>query len=149
VGEFDSAALNAFMRFPNVAVPAGALITEAFLVVFGTAHSGDPTAVFTTIYANAVDDAVAPTDLADHAAKVRTDVGVDWDLEDWPISDYAVSEDIGPVVAEVLGRPGWEEGNALMLLWDARVLADHSVSFATFDSSSDVPTLFVSFRPQL
>ncbi len=110
-----------FMRFPGVAIPRDALILNAWMRLTAGASAGavDPRV---RVKANDVDDAVAPTTYAE-AEAIRTGgqtaAFVDWTLPPWTIGDFGPDQqtpNISPVVQEIVDRPGWASGNALMVV---------------------------------
>lgn len=110
--------LTAWARFQSVAIPQAASIDVAYITVEADDSSFDGSAMRTNIYFNDVDDAVAPTDQANHAAKVRTTEFTPWDGEDFVVDTPTNSPSIVAVIQEIVDRAGWASGNDIMLLWD-------------------------------
>ena len=110
---------HAWYRFANIQIPPGSTITSAYLI-FTSLVTDNPAGgvVRTNIYANDVDDAVAPTTYADYIAKVLTTAFTAWDnIPFWTADVEYQSPDISSVIQEIVDRPGWLAGNALMILW--------------------------------
>jgi len=105
-----------FLRFQNVSVPQGATITEAYIRF--TAYSNKTgTPVLTKIYFNDADNATAPTDWTTQQAKVKTTAVLDWDINICWVNDTKYNtDDLSDVIQEVVDRPGWVSGNAMMAL---------------------------------
>ncbi len=103
-------------RFTGVNVPQGVSITDAYIIVVvqRTLDAG----VKTNIYMNDVDDAVNPTGTADLEAKVRTTAFTAWDDQGGGVLDVINSPSITSVVQEIVDRPSWSSGNAMMILHD-------------------------------
>jgi len=109
------------MRFTDVAIPRGAIITNAYLT-FKASFSKSGTTVRTRISAEDVDD--APT-FADDAGAFdtrwanRTTARIDWDsIPAWTYLENYDSPDIKEVIQEVIDRAGWNSGNAMVFFWE-------------------------------
>jgi hypothetical protein len=122
--------MHSGIRFPNVRVPSGATIRHAYLLLcpFQTSPL-EPLpencyrTVNTRIQAQASDDASPFSTKEDYDARPRTTAYVDWnDIPVWP-QDYVFekerksSPDIACVIQEVVSRPGWKKGNAIVIFW--------------------------------
>ena len=105
---------HVFVRFPDVDVPQGATITEAF--VRFKSYNSRSDVVHVKIYFNASDDATAPGNKTEQQNKVKTSY-IDWDIYDsWVSGTQYDTVDISSIIQEVVDRPGWSEGNAMMVL---------------------------------
>lgn len=71
---------------------------------------------YCALYAAAVDNAVNPTTHAGAIALARTTNNVSWQDVSNVVTTPLKSPDITNVVNEVLARPGWAQGNYLMIL---------------------------------
>ncbi|MDO5498543.1 MAG: FN3 domain-containing metallophosphoesterase family protein [Propionibacteriaceae bacterium] len=111
------------LRYPNLQIPAGAEITQAF-VQFTTDEPGksaDPFAV--KVYAEAADNS-APfgTEAYTLSQRTKTATGVEWGagVPLWTLEQEQRhaqrTTDIRAAIQEVVDRPGWQAGNALSLL---------------------------------
>jgi hypothetical protein len=107
------------LRFRGVSIPAGAIIESASLQFEADeAHGGLATLL---IEAEAVDDAAPIQELDDDlGARVRTTASVPWSPADWLSKGDAgpaqQTPDLSPLLEEVVQRPGWASGNAIVLL---------------------------------
>lgn len=109
---------HAWMRYPNVTIPAGARIDAATMTVKVKWAGNDGSGVKTNIYANDEDDASAPTTKAEMEGKSLTADFTAWDDADLgPLNTEVASPDISAPIQEVIDRGGWASGQALMLLW--------------------------------
>jgi len=109
------------IRFPNVTVPQGNTIVAAYLTL-KCSYSRDANTVNSRISAEKVDD--APT-FADDAAAFdarwanRTTARVDWDaIPAWTAGVSYNSPDIKSVIQEIIDRPGWASGQAIVIFWE-------------------------------
>ena len=111
------------LRFTDLAIPQGAVITEAN-IQFQIDHEGSrPTSV--TFQTQA--DADAPTfveELGNISSRPTSAAAVDWQIEAWPEdegrTDFpgALTPDLAVIVQEVVDRPEWARGdNALVFLF--------------------------------
>ena len=139
IGYDNSAPKGIFCRFPNVTIPQGATVTDATFHAFSYTERGGT--VYSNIYANNVDDAVAPTNGAELTALVKTAAFVTWDNMPTanPPGHEHISGDISAVLNEVFARSGWRDGNALQIIWEDNGSAKYSyrmVSFIDYDSGN-------------
>ena len=98
--------------FDNVAIPAGAIITDAYIQVRGFGNNSSATI---RIHAFAEDS--APPFVASGANKPGTrplsSTFVDWPNA-WPFMWQSfTTPDLSPIIQEVIDRPGWSSGNNL------------------------------------
>jgi hypothetical protein len=116
VAGYDNSIVHAaFIRFPSVNIPRGATISTAYVTL--TARTGATGHTpFLKISANAVDDPAAPTSASAADALVETGSKVDWDFTQGAEGVEAQSPEIKAVVQEIVNRPGWEDGQAILLL---------------------------------
>lgn len=109
------------MRFTNITIPNGAIITEAHLTLrCSVARTGET--VNTRISAEDVDN--APTfaddrDAFDTRWANRTAARVDWDaIPVWSTGTNYDSPDIKTVIQEIVDRPGWNSGQDIVIFWE-------------------------------
>lgn len=104
------------LRFANLAVPPGAVITEARLEVHINHISWIN--VDAEIAAEASDNAVTfsaaskPSQRALSSARIQHSSNVEWQADTW----YAL-EDVTPLLQETVNRPGWQSGSGLSLIF--------------------------------
>lgn len=106
---------DSFYRFPNVTIPKDYIISRAQLrFICGVA--GSTTVVYLNVSFNAVDDAVAPTDLAEGQALVKTSE-IAWDgLPAWTLRKEYVTIELKTLVQAIVDRAGWVSGQAMMCI---------------------------------
>lgn len=106
-------------RFLNITIPQGATIDNAKLTVVGSADSsGTPKS---RISAEDVDDAaeIADNSVAfDARWAARTSARVDWDGGSIGSGEAVDSPDIAAVIQEIIDRPGWASGHAILIFFD-------------------------------
>jgi hypothetical protein len=113
-GGNDSQWLMAWQRFTSVAIPARSTIMVAYLQERTPNSDTDNPSL--RIYAEDVDDAVAPTDATDRQGKVNTTAYTDWVLDDSVAGEWDDSPSLVTVIQEIVDRPGWVSGNAIQFL---------------------------------
>lgn len=107
------------MRFNDVSLPPGAIVTSATIQFqVDEAHSG---ATSLTIQGEATDNAATFSGTSgDVSTRARTVSSVPWSPAPWPTVGEAGPDqrtpDIASVVQEIVSRPGWASGNALSIL---------------------------------
>lgn len=129
-----------WIRFPGVSLPPLSQIDSAVLSVAGNANSGLPT-WYSSIYGVAQDNPVrpaTPSEMFDYSypltsAYLDLPPAMPVAINTW--YDFAVAN----IVQEIVNRPGWEIGNALMFWWVG------SNNLRQFQSYSDSP----SYAPKL
>jgi len=107
------------LRFTGVSLPPGAVIDSAY-VQFRTdeVSSGVPSL---TVRGQAADDAAAFAAVTGSlTGRTTTAASVPWTPPDWPTVGTAGPDqrtsDLATVLQEIITRPGWGSGNALVLL---------------------------------
>lgn len=109
---------DAWLRFANVALPREAVVDDARLILCADANNSGA-ARFMQLHCNDEDDALAPLNAAEHAAKSRTPAFSLWAGEgNWLLGQEYTSPDFSAALQQVLLRPGWQAGNAIMVLLD-------------------------------
>lgn len=102
-------------RFTGVMVPPGIQVDSAFMVL-RTSSSQSGMVCSGKVCAEDTSAAHAFSNYADYASRLIGDSAVDWsDLPPFSAGDWVRTPDIGSVVAEIVGRPDWVEGNPLAI----------------------------------
>ncbi|MEZ4663413.1 MAG: PKD domain-containing protein [Caldilineaceae bacterium] len=107
------------LRFTGVAIPQGAAITNAFVQF--QADETSSTAAAIIIQGQAADNPVTfGFGSSKIAPRPRTAAAVTWSPAPWTINGEAGvdqrTSDIAPVVQEIVNRPGWASGNAMVII---------------------------------
>ncbi len=108
------------IRFLNVNIPRGTIITNAYLEF--TSYSTDGGVSDFVITGEAADNAAAFDDTMDNiSVRPRTGQSVMWTTssDSWVIGDKYTSPDISAIIQEIVGRAGWNAGNSLVLIVDS------------------------------
>lgn len=109
----SSGSFHSFIRFPNVTIPSGSLITAAELKIKCSAPS--PNVVCRTrTYFNAEDNPSAPGDLAACEALSLTTNYYDAVVSPMGAIDTLTLTLPVALLQEIIDRPGWVGGNALL-----------------------------------
>lgn len=107
---------NFGLRFLAVTIPAGTTLATAALSVKPYQTTGVVGNPVLRIRAIAADSPVAPTTLAEWNALTRTTAYVDWTPTGGVGGAFLSSPDISAVLQEVISRPGWASGNAIIVV---------------------------------
>jgi hypothetical protein len=113
----DQNILTTGLRFRDIAIPQGATIDSAFVVMY--AHEGkDAEGVCNlTITGDASDDAETFNDSTLITDRTMTTAAVNWVVaEEWIIWKPYSTPDLGVIIQEIVNRPGWTAGNSLALI---------------------------------
>jgi hypothetical protein len=110
------------MRFSGVQVPPGAVIVNAYIQF--QADETNTAVTSLTIQGEAADNALtftqANSSISDRLLITGTIATVGWDPAPWTVVGAAGPDqqtpDISSIIQEIVGRPGWANGNALAII---------------------------------
>jgi type IV pilus assembly protein PilY1 len=106
------------VRFDSVTIPNGALILDA-RVVF-TARNSDSSSTTLTFYGHLDADAPPfPTSCSgcyDVSARAKTSSSVTWNPTSWRTNNAYTSDDLTPIVQEIVNQSSWAAGNAMAFI---------------------------------
>jgi hypothetical protein len=107
------------LRFTALPIPRGATIVRASVQF--TADELDRAAATDVIRAQAADNPATFTATTNGlSSRPMTSAAVEWPVPTWTVFEQAgpaqLTPNFAPVVQEVVNRPGWASGNALVLL---------------------------------
>ncbi len=132
------------LRFQGVAVPQGALITSATLVLqsAGTAFGGSGTN-WGYWYGDAADNSAAWTnsDRPDQRTKTTANSAVIWST----VNTTPVPTDVTAIIQEIVNRAGWASGNALSIVGDGSSSGDGLALFREIDGLSYKTPMIISY----
>jgi hypothetical protein len=146
LGEYNQR-FDSFVRFPNVIVPKNAVILSAY-VVYIARYDGANTDCITKMYFNDVDNATAPTTWSQYHNLASTTAEVPWTITPVLAGGFYTSPDIKSLVQEIVDRPGWSSGNAMMLLHeDNESTATYAIRYMTSfdDTTYAAPILRITY----
>ena len=127
------------MRFRDVNVPQGTLILDARLKI--RAHSNPVTgeSLYGVIHAENADN---PVDFSGRNIRdiIKTDAEVNWDHSTyWSTNRLYTSPDISTMVQEVIDRPGWSAGNAMVITYSNRKSDGEYRHFLSYEFPTEPP----------
>ena len=137
---------DAGMRFTNVHIPKGAVITSAYLTL--VAYSSRTASGSVKIKGEASDNAATFTTASDFYARSRTSQYVNWSLPSTSAGTSYDTPDISNIIQEIVNRPGWSPGNALVIFIERDVLGDYREWYSYDGSAGNAPRLTVTFIVQ-
>ena len=113
------------LRFPNIIIPQGHTVTNAFLQVYPS-HSCSSdncnSLSFVIKGESSLDSAEFDSAQANNiTSRATTTASVTPSITDWgdtPSNETYKIENLGPIVHEIVNQTGWEIGNALSLILD-------------------------------
>jgi len=121
--DLDLGVVLAGVRFTNVVIPAGALITSASIQFTADANfAGDNTTPL-NLDVFGVAGPNAPSfggDFAPLAALPRTIASIGWLPPPWQPQQAGAAQrtsDLSSIIQEVIGSPGWQAGNAIAVIF--------------------------------
>ncbi|MBV6428620.1 MAG: hypothetical protein KIPDCIKN_03155 [Haliscomenobacter sp.] len=114
----DRNILTAGLRFRLIAIPKGARIDSAFVIVYSHEGKSKDDVARITIVGDASDNAPTFTEDSLIDKRARTKAQVLWEVkEEWKLWQPYRTPDIKSIVQEIADRPGWASGNALALVF--------------------------------
>jgi PKD repeat protein len=115
---FDGSNQWVGLRFTNVTVPRGATIARAYLQFQAKELQSEVTSL--TIHGQAADNPVTFSSSSIVSSRPRTAAAATWAPPAWAVLNEAGanqrSVDLAPVIQEIVNRPGWASGNAMVIL---------------------------------
>ena len=106
------------VRFASVNIPPGAMILDARIVF--TARNSDSSATALTFYGHLDADAspfsTACSGCNDVSGRTRTSASVTWNPGSWSTNNEYASDDLAPVVQEIVDQASWASGNAMAFI---------------------------------
>jgi PKD repeat protein len=133
------------MRWPGVAIPAGATITGAWIQFAAKETQNEATSL--TFRAEAVDNAASFGSSAFNlTSRTRTTASTAWTPAAWAVVGEAGpnqrTPDLAAVIQEVVSRPGWASGNAIAIIVNG---SGHRTAWAYDGSAAAAPLLHVDY----
>ncbi|MGH7731273.1 MAG: PKD domain-containing protein, partial [Candidatus Eiseniibacteriota bacterium] len=142
---FNASNQTVGLRFTTLAIPAGATITRAYVQF--TARKVDHGSSSLTIRGQAADNpgTFNGTNL-NLSGRPRTTASVAWSPPDWTKIGDALAEERTPelksVIQEIVSRPGWASGNALVIV----ITGSGTRTASPYDgASAEAPLLHVEY----
>lgn len=107
--------IDSNLRFANLDIPAGATIKSAKITLTSASPKSTTAPEFITIGTEQVDNASPITNGTTHASRLGN-IGdsVEWYIDTLVAEDKAESPDLSEIIQEIIDRPGWSSGNAIM-----------------------------------
>ena len=138
------------VRFPNLDVPQGAIITNAYikfqcdeadafssqLNIYFRAENNDDAAPFTT----------ADFNISSRPLTTAQTTWADGTVPGWSVGTYYDSPDVSSIIQEVVNRPGWAAGNAMaVMMWSDPGESSERVS-GSFEGGYAAPELIFDWH---
>jgi VCBS repeat-containing protein len=142
---FDGNTQTVGLRWPNLPVPAGSVISSAYVQLTAKEIHSEPTAL--TIRGQASDSAVAfAAVLNDVTSRPQTTAAASWSPGPWTAVDQSgpaqITTDLSAVIQEIVDRPGWKVGNALALIVSG---TGHRTAYSQNASSNRAALLHIDY----
>ena len=131
------------LRFQNVEVPKGAMITNAY-IEFDVDEDVNIDPVDLDIFGEAVDNSGTFMTVDNNISeRDRTDQFIEWNnLPDWNTGEQHQTPDLSSVVQSIVGRTGWSSGNAMgfIIAGSGKRVAE------SYDGDGAPPLLHLEYR---
>ncbi len=106
------------VRFDSVSIPNGAMILDA-RVIF-TARNSDSSSTALTLYGHLDPDAAtfstSCNSCYDVSSRAKTSSSVIWNPTSWSTNGEYTTDDLSPIVQEIVNQAGWASGNAMAFI---------------------------------
>ena len=105
------------LRFPNITIPPGTQVTRAYVQFQAREAQSEVTSL--TIRAQAADNPGTFSFTDKVSPRARTTAQATWSPAAWAAGEAGANQrtaDLAAVIQEVVNRPGWASGNALVLV---------------------------------
>lgn len=147
VGDFSATIYDstAGFRFTGIAIPQGATIDSAYLLLN---LNGATSSFSATIDGHDADDAAAFSTYGDATGRAHTTASVSWSLP--TTARIESSPDISAIIEEIVGRAGWASGNDIVLFLNNPTAGGWSgsqayVQLVMFDASAAPAQLVINW----
>jgi hypothetical protein len=135
------------LRFTGISIPQGAAINDAYIQF--QAKKSDSQETNLTIRGEDVDDGLTFSSTPfGISSRPQTTASASWSPEPWTTGQAGESQqttDLSAIVQEIVNRPGWDSGNALVLIIGG---SGKRVAHSFNGSPSAAPLLHVEFAGQ-
>jgi hypothetical protein len=115
---YDGSNQKVGIRFPGLAIPAGATITKAYVQFEADETQSEATNL--TIKGQAADNALAFSSATKPSTRATTAASATWAPAPWTlvgeVGPNQRTPDLAAVIQEIVSRAGWTSGNALALI---------------------------------
>jgi hypothetical protein len=132
------------LRFASLAVPKGAVVTRAYVQFAADEAQSEATSL--TIHGQAADNAATFSTATKPSTRTRTSASATWSPPPWTTAGQAGTDqrtsDLAMPVQEILNRPGWASGNALVLIITG---TGHRTAASFEGSATAAPLLHVEY----
>jgi hypothetical protein len=149
--DLDLGGAGVAVRFTSVAIPPGAVITAASIQFTADQAFGadNTTPINLDVYAVNADNAPAFTAnvVTNLGVLPRTSASIGWIVPPWAVSQAGPAQrtpDMSAVIQEVVNRPGWRSGNALVMIFAGGAGRREAESFD--GNATRAPLLSVQFE---
>lgn len=134
------------LRFTNINVPQGAIITNAKITYRSQNTSGSSQSGH-TFYGQTVDNATTFTSVVnDISSRTRTTSSVNWEVPQWFSNIFYDSPDLSSIFQEIVNRNGWQSGNAIVIIGETTVNQNRIAhSYDSLDYSFFAPLLTINY----
>ncbi|CAA6819329.1 MAG: Chitinase (EC [uncultured Thiotrichaceae bacterium] len=141
----ESNAQTVGIRFNGINIPAGAVISDAYVQFTVDETNTETTSL--TVYGEANANPVTfTTDNGDITSRALTTANASWNPASWDTvgeqSSEQQTEDISAIIQELVNQSGWNEGQSMAII----IVGEGSRTAESFDGdSADAPTLHIEY----
>ena len=132
------------MRWPGQSIPAGAIVTAAYIQFSSKESQSEATNL--TLRAQAADDAATFTNASGNVStRPRTSASVSWSPPTWTSSGAGASQrtpDLSAPIQEVVNRQGWASGHSIAVIITG---TGHRTAWAWDGRPTSAPLLHVEY----
>lgn len=139
----DAAAQLVGIVWPNVTIPQGVTIVDAYITFTSTEERSG--AMTVSINGHDIDNAAEfSAAAADISSRTLTTAQVNWTPEAWSVGLEYDTPNIATIVHEIVNRPGWVSGNRLAIIIGEHA-TERRTAVAYNGTPADAPVLTVTY----
>ncbi len=133
------------VRFLNVSIPQGGTVTNAYITFKACDTDTEHTDI--TIRGENTDNAARfSANNGDLSGRAMTAAAVNWnDIPNWTDNEYYKTPDLTSIVQEIVNRPGWATGNAMVILFRSEDLGGQRRADTHDSITENAAALFVEY----
>jgi len=142
------------LRFCNLRIPSGAVISRASLQICTTDDKYGLTADIDGVLKGEAADNPSAFGMTSRLVGQLSTTGAstDWkwtQKEPWLQNTWYESPDISPIIQEIVNRPGWSSGHSLVIIYTINTSSGDDRRFWAYDGNpSRAPRLTITYLPK-
>jgi hypothetical protein len=134
------------LRFKNLALPKGAIISNAYIQFTSEAESSDESTVMNIQAEKVLNASIFTSETSSISNRIKTTAAVSWDIPVWSVlhesSEKQKTPNLKSIVQEIVNLDGWEANNAMVFTFSG---TGKRTAESYDGSSADAPKLHIEY----